>query len=168
MRRGCKLALFACIFVLLILSLSLTSAVWPFTGNTINVKSDRFVSCQDSDSSRNYTSYGYLTFVYANKSGAEVTDYAADSCSGRFLFEYYCDGNKAKSEFKYCSYGCENSSVQASSSRNLNVYRCRVNPKEKIRDNNVSIIRNESRWDDNRSINNSIQNRNFIFRCVDS
>ncbi len=61
-------------------------------------------SCRDSDGGKNYYAAGYVDYTGSNG----VVSFSKDYCSGNYLTEYYCSGNKVSSTRHYCSYGCSN------------------------------------------------------------
>ncbi len=61
-------------------------------------------SCRDSDGGRNYYAAGSVSYTGSNG----VVSFSKDYCSGNYLTEYYCSGNKVSSTRHYCSYGCSN------------------------------------------------------------
>ncbi len=61
-------------------------------------------SCRDSDGGKNYYVAGYVGYTEPNGRAGISKDY----CSGNYLTEYYCSGNKVSSTRHYCSYGCSN------------------------------------------------------------
>lgn len=87
-------------------------------------------SCVDSDNGKDYSVKGIVTRVYSNSSGIG-TDKLEDACAlqsgGNSLYEYYCDGNDAKTETKVCENGCSNgackqaTTTQPTNSNNVSV-----------------------------------------------
>ena len=107
-----KISMVIVSFILLISLISLTSAIWPFTGNAVNLP-DSTTFCEDSDSENvegiisGAIRYKYKTF------GFTYTKSVPDKCENSKITEYYCEGNQAKSKKITCTFGCENEDITA-------------------------------------------------------
>src|SRR3989338_10575263 len=127
----------------LILTLSLTSAFWPFSPSKNSVTTGNIISdgtafsntdlCSDSDG-------GIFAFVYGEVSSRGISQ--VDKCRGKMISERYCTSQKRGAAKDYvCANGCSDGTCLYSINNNITLYEGQMS-RVKIGDNIHSISLN--------------------------